>query len=93
MWQEGHTAHESADEAKKETLLILELYRQLAEEYLAMPVHTGLKSESEKFAGADFTYCIEAMMKDKRALQAGTSHNLGQNFAKSFWGNLSIKRQ
>ena len=84
LWQEGHTAHESADEAKKETLLILELYRQLAEEYLAMPVHTGLKSESEKFAGADFTYCIEAMMKDKRALQAGTSHNLGQNFAKAF---------
>ena len=84
LWQEGHTAHESADEAEKETLLILELYRQLAEEYLAMPVHTGLKSESEKFAGADFTYCIEAMMKDKRALQAGTSHNLGQNFAKAF---------
>ncbi|MEC7980314.1 MAG: proline--tRNA ligase [Candidatus Neomarinimicrobiota bacterium] len=84
LWQEGHTAHESADEAEKETLLILELYRQLAEEYLAMPVYTGLKSESEKFAGADFTYCIEAMMKDKRALQAGTSHNLGQNFAKAF---------
>ena len=84
LWQEGHTAHESAFEAEKETLLILELYRKLAEEYLAMPVHTGLKSESEKFAGADFTYCIEAMMKDKRALQAGTSHNLGQNFAKAF---------
>ena len=84
LWQEGHTAHESAVEAEKETLLILELYRKLAEEYLAMPVHTGLKSESEKFAGADFTYCIEAMMKDKRALQAGTSHNLGQNFAKAF---------
>ena len=84
LWQEGHTAHESAVEAEKETLLILELYRKLAEEYLAMPVHTGLKSESEKFTGADFTYCIEAMMKDKRALQAGTSHNLGQNFAKAF---------
>jgi len=84
LWQEGHTAHESAVEAEKETLLILELYRKLAEEYLAMPVHTGLKSDSEKFAGADFTYCIEAMMKDKRALQAGTSHNLGQNFAKAF---------
>jgi len=84
LWQEGHTAHESSEEAEKETLLILELYRKLAEDYLAMPVLTGLKSESEKFAGADETYCIEAMMKDKRALQAGTSHNLGQNFAKAF---------
>ena len=84
LWQEGHTAHESYEEAEKETLLILELYRKLAEDYLAMPVLTGLKSESEKFAGADKTYCIEAMMKDKRALQAGTSHNLGQNFAKAF---------
>ena len=84
LWQEGHTAHESHEEAEKETLLILELYRKLAEDYLAMPVLTGLKSESEKFAGADETYCIEAMMKDKRALQAGTSHNLGQNFAKAF---------
>ena len=84
LWQEGHTAHESYEEAEKETLLILELYRKLAEDYLAMPVLTGLKSESEKFAGADETYCIEAMMKDKRALQAGTSHNLGQNFAKAF---------
>ena len=84
LWQEGHTAHETYEEAQEETLLILELYRKLAEDYLAMPVHTGLKSESEKFAGAEFTYCIEAMMKDKRALQAGTSHNLGQNFAKAF---------
>jgi len=84
LWQEGHTAHASAKEAQEETLLILELYRRLAEEYLAMPVYTGLKSESEKFAGADLTYCIEAMMGDKRALQAGTSHNLGQNFAKAF---------
>ena len=84
LWQEGHTAHESYEEAEKETLLILELYRKLAEDYLAMPVLTGLKSESEKFAGAHKTYCIEAMMKDKRALQAGTSHNLGQNFAKAF---------
>ncbi|MDP6877602.1 MAG: proline--tRNA ligase, partial [Candidatus Marinimicrobia bacterium] len=84
LWQEGHTAHASSEEAEKETLLILELYRKLAEDYLAIPVHTGLKSESEKFAGADYTYCIEAMMKDKRALQAGTSHNLGQNFAKAF---------
>ena len=84
LWQEGHTAHATAEEAQEETLLILELYRQLAEEVLAMPVFVGLKSESEKFAGADLTYCIEAMMGDKRALQAGTSHNLGQNFAKAF---------
>ncbi len=84
LWQEGHTAHATPEEAQKETLDILELYRQLAEDYLAIPVLTGLKTESEKFAGADKTYCIEAMMGDKRALQAGTSHNLGQNFAKAF---------
>ena len=84
LWQEGHTAHETADEAEEEALKILEIYRQLAEEYLSMPVLTGLKTESEKFAGADKTYSIEALMGDKRALQAGTSHNLGQNFAKAF---------
>ena len=84
LWQEGHTAHATGKEAEEETQLILELYRQLAEDYLAMPVCTGLKSESEKFAGAEQTYSIEAMMGDKRALQAGTSHNLGQNFAKAF---------
>ena len=84
LWQEGHTAHATPEEAQKETLDILELYRQLAEDYLAIPVLTGLKTETEKFAGADKTYCIEAMMGDKRALQAGTSHNLGQNFAKAF---------
>ena len=84
LWQEGHTAHATGKEAEEETLLILELYRQLAEDYLAMPVCTGLKSESEKFAGAEQTYSIEAMMGDKRALQAGTSHNLGQNFARAF---------
>ncbi len=84
LWQEGHTAHATPEEAQKETLDILELYRKLAEDYLAIPVLTGLKTESEKFAGADKTYCIEAMMGDKRALQAGTSHNLGQNFAKAF---------
>ena len=84
LWQEGHTAHETKEEAKKETLDILELYRQLAEDYLAVPVFTGVKTDSEKFAGAEKTYCIEAMMRDKRALQAGTSHNLGQNFAKAF---------
>jgi prolyl-tRNA synthetase len=84
LWQEGHTAHATAEEAQKETLTILELYRQLLEDYLAIPVFTGLKTEVEKFAGAESTYCIEAMMGDKRALQAGTSHNLGQNFAKAF---------
>jgi len=84
LWQEGHTAHATPEEAEKETLDILELYKKLSEEYLAVPVYTGLKTESEKFAGAEKTYCIEAMMGDKRALQAGTSHNLGQNFAKAF---------
>ena len=84
LWQEGHTAHTTPEEAEQETLDILELYRELAEDYLAIPVFTGLKTDSEKFAGAERTYCIEAMMGDKRALQAGTSHNLGQNFAKAF---------
>ncbi|MDA9594326.1 proline--tRNA ligase [bacterium] len=84
LWQEGHTAHQTKEEAQKETLDILKLYKKLAEEYLAIPVFTGLKTDAEKFAGADKTYCIEAMMLDKRALQAGTSHNLGQNFAKAF---------
>ncbi len=84
LWQEGHTAHATAEEAEEETLKILDLYKCLAEDYLAMPVLTGLKTEAEKFAGAKKTYCIEAMMGDKKALQAGTSHNLGQNFAKAF---------
>ena len=84
LWQEGHTAHVSALEAEEETLKILEIYRRLAEEFLAIPVLTGRKTESEKFAGANHTYSIEAMMRDKRALQSGTSHNLGQNFAKAF---------
>ena len=84
LWQEGHTAHATEEEAEEETLLILNIYKKLAEEFLAVPVLTGLKSEAEKFAGAERTYCIEAMMGDKRALQAGTSHNLGQNFAKAF---------
>ena len=84
LWQEGHTAHETKEEAQKETIDILNLYKTLAEKYLAIPVITGLKTDSEKFAGAEQTYCIEAMMGDKRALQAGTSHNLGQNFAKAF---------
>ncbi|NOZ74054.1 MAG: proline--tRNA ligase [FCB group bacterium] len=84
LWQEGHTAHATANEAEQEARRILDIYRQLAEDYLAIPVITGTKSESEKFAGADHTYAIEAMMGDRRALQAGTSHNLGQNFARAF---------
>src|SRR5215510_11052503 len=84
LWQEGHTAHETADEAEEETLKILALYKEFAENELAMPVVDGIKSESEKFAGASKTYSIEALMGDGRALQAGTSHNLGQNFAKAF---------
>ena len=84
LWQEGHTAHETADEAQAETLKILALYKEFAENELAMPVIDGPKSESEKFAGASKTYSIEALMGDGRALQAGTSHNLGQNFAKAF---------
>jgi prolyl-tRNA synthetase len=84
LWQEGHTAHETSEEAEEETLRMLDVYRSFAEEYMALPVITGRKSESEKFAGAVDTYAIEAMMQDKRALQAGTSHFLGQNFAKAF---------
>ncbi|OGG46413.1 MAG: proline--tRNA ligase [Candidatus Handelsmanbacteria bacterium RIFCSPLOWO2_12_FULL_64_10] len=84
LWQEGHTAHATEQEAEEETLRMLEVYRRFAEDYMAIPVITGVKTESEKFAGALRTYCIEAMMGDKKALQAGTSHNLGQNFAKAF---------
>ncbi|MEZ5283350.1 MAG: proline--tRNA ligase [Vicinamibacterales bacterium] len=84
LWQEGHTAHETAEEAQEETLKILALYKEFAESVLAMPVVDGQKSESEKFAGASKTYSIEALVGDGRALQAGTSHNLGQNFAKAF---------
>ena len=84
LWQEGHTAHETEAEAQEETLKILALYKDFAENELAMPVISGQKSESEKFAGAAKTYSIEALMGDGRALQAGTSHNLGQNFATAF---------
>src|SRR5688572_29082868 len=84
LWQEGHTAHETAEEAQAETLMILDLYTEFCENVLAMPVVKGQKSESEKFAGAARTYSIEALMGDGRALQSGTSHNLGQNFAKAF---------
>lgn len=84
LWQEGHTAHATADEAEEEARKMLEVYRALAEEHLALPVLTGEKTERERFAGAVRTYCIEAYMQDGKALQAGTSHFLGQNFAKAF---------
>ena len=84
LWQEGHTAHATENEAEEEVLKMLEVYRKFSEEYLALPVIPGRKSENEKFAGALRTYCIEGMMQDKKALQCGTSHNLGQNFAKVF---------
>lgn len=84
LWQEGHTAHARDEEAQAETMLILGLYRKFAEEWMAMPVLTGMKTDSEKFAGAARTYAIEALMQDNKALQAGTSHHLGQNFAKAF---------
>jgi prolyl-tRNA synthetase len=84
LWQEGHTAHKDRPEAIEEAELMLKVYADFAENYMAMPVVQGLKTESERFAGADETYCIEAMMQDGKALQAGTSHFLGQNFAKAF---------
>src|SRR2546423_1323700 len=84
LWQEGHTAHASYEDAEEETLRMLGIYRRFAEEYMAMPVIEGRKTDKEKFAGADHTYSIEAMMGDGKALQAGTSHHLAQNFAKAF---------
>lgn len=84
LWQEGHTAHATAEEAEEEALKILDIYTRFAEEYIGLPVLKGVKSDSERFAGAVRTYAIEGMMQDTRALQAGTSHNLGQNFAKAF---------
>ena len=84
LWQEGHTAHATKEEALKETKLINDLYSDFAENFMAMPVVKGYKSESERFAGAEETLCIEALMQDGKALQAGTSHFLGQNFAKAF---------
>jgi prolyl-tRNA synthetase len=84
LWQEGHTAHATHDEAEVETRRMLGVYRDFMEGWMAMPVVTGRKSDSEKFAGALRTYSCEAMMQDNKALQAGTSHNLGQNFAKAF---------
>jgi len=84
LWQEGHTAHSTENEAINETLKILDIYKNVVQDNLGIPVLTGKKTEAEKFAGAIDTYCIEAMMGDKKALQAGTSHYLGQNFAKAF---------
>jgi prolyl-tRNA synthetase len=84
LWQEGHTAHANSEEAIAETLQMLNIYAELAENYLALPVIKGIKSESERFAGAVETYCVEALMQDGKALQAGTSHFLGQNFARAF---------
>ena len=84
LWQEGHTAHETSEEALEETLMILSLYKEFVETELAIPVISGMKSEREKFAGAMKTYAIEAMMSDGKALQMGTSHNLGQHFSKVF---------
>jgi len=84
LWQEGHTAHETSDEAVEEARRMLDVYADFAEQWMAMPVLKGVKSANERFAGALNTYCIEAMMQDGKALQAGTSHFLGQNFAKAF---------
>jgi len=84
LWQEGHTAHETKQEAIDETMLILDVYADFAEKFMGVPVMKGVKTESERFAGAVDTYCIEALMQDGKALQSGTSHFLGQNFAKAF---------
>ena len=84
LWQEGHTAHATSEEAVSETRQMLDIYAQFAEEWMAMPVVKGVKTANERFAGAEDTYTIEAMMQDTKALQAGTSHFLGQNFAKAF---------
>jgi prolyl-tRNA synthetase len=91
LWQEGHTAHATHDEAEEETRRMLGVYRDFMEGWMSMPVITGLKTESEKFAGALRTYACEALMQDNRALQAGTSHNLGQNFARAF--NLEFQNE
>ena len=84
LWQEGHTAHDNIDDARKETLQMLDVYYNFGKDYLAIPFIKGIKTENEKFAGAEETYTVEALMKDGKALQCGTSHLLGQNFAKAF---------
>lgn len=91
LWQEGHTAHASKEEALEETVKMLQVYADFAENYMALPVIRGVKSPNERFAGAEDTYCIEALMQDGKALQAGTSHFLGQNFAKAFDVKFSDK--
>jgi prolyl-tRNA synthetase len=91
LWQEGHTAHATHDDAREEVKRMLDVYATFAEEWMAMPVVRGQKSDSEKFAGALHSYCIEAMMQDGKALQAGTSHDLGQNFGKAF--NVKFQNQ
>jgi prolyl-tRNA synthetase len=91
LWQEGHTAHATKEEAVTETVTMLDVYAKFAEEWMAMPVIKGVKTANERFAGAEDTYCIEALMQDGKALQAGTSHFLGQNFAKAFDVKFSNK--
>ncbi|MFM7629137.1 MAG: proline--tRNA ligase [Algoriphagus sp.] len=91
LWQEGHTAHATAEEAISETEQMMQVYARFAEEYMALPVVRGRKSENERFAGAEETLCIEALMQDGKALQAGTSHFLGQNFAKAFEVKFATK--
>lgn len=93
LWQEGHTAHATSDEAMTETLQMLEVYKKFAYEYLAIPVMTGEKTPAERFPGADHTYTIEAMMQDGKALQAGTSHFLGQHFSKAYNIKFNTKEQ
>ena len=84
LWQEGHTAHETAEEAQEETLRMLDVYAEFCEKILAIPVIKGQKTEREKFAGAKATYAIESLMHDGKALQTGTSHNFGDGFARAF---------
>ena len=91
LWQEGHTAHATKDEAVEETVKMLNVYADFVENWMAVPVIKGVKTPNERFAGAEDTYCIEAMMQDGKALQAGTSHFLGQNFAKAFDVKFSDK--
>ena len=96
LWQEGHTAHATKKEAIDETEQMINVYAEFAQNFMAMPVIIGLKSEKERFAGAEETYCIEALMQDGKALQAGTSHFLGQNFAKAFdvkFTNMHLKNK
>jgi len=92
LWQEGHTLHETAEEAIEETERMLNVYTKFCQEDLAMPVVQGMKTDSDKFAGAERTYCIEALMHDGKALQAGTSHYFGDGFAKAFDIQFSNKK-